>query len=45
VATNVKAKRQARTVAALRLENTIPPCRCFREDQAVTNGFRINEQL
>jgi hypothetical protein len=45
VATNVKAKRQAKRVAALRLENTIPPCRCFREDQAVTNGFRINEQL
>jgi len=45
VAINVKAQTQAARPAALRLENTFPPSRCFREDQAVTNGFRINEQL
>ena len=45
VAIKVIAKTQARRPAALRLENTFPPCRCFREVKAVTNVFRINECL
>jgi hypothetical protein len=45
VAINVIAKTQANNPAALRLENTFPPCRCFREVKTVTNGFRINESL